>query len=66
METDFLIENDVESMARADVRYQAVPCTNGTIETVNNITSTDDEMLDITTQAPFSYTDLADKSQGKL
>ena len=53
-------ERLIVDMATAEPRYRAVGA-NGVLETGS---STDEEMLDITTDARFEYTDLADKSQG--
>ena len=58
METDSLIHE----MATSEPRYRAVG-SNGIIS--EHGSSTDEEMLDITTDSRFEYTDLADKSQGK-
>ncbi len=65
MEREALIGGPM--MANAEARYRSVGANGIVSETVSN-SSTDEEMLDIstmTTEAPFEYTDLADKSQGQ-
>ncbi len=59
METDNLIEDPMATSS--EPRYRAVD-TNGLFDRQS---STDEEMLDITTDAPVDYTDLADRSQGR-
>ncbi len=63
METDQLV---TQMAKKAEPRYRAVGA-NGVRSDANS--STDEEMLDITTQMPQAdyqeYSDLADKSQGK-
>lgn len=55
-------ERLIEEMDRKEPRYRAVGA-NGTLDPGS---STDEEMIDITTSdARFEYTDLADKSQGE-
>ena len=58
METDTLIED----MASTQAHYRAVSA-NGTL---SERSSTDEEMLDIATDTRFEYTDLADKSHGRV
>ena len=60
METDLLIDDLMATSS--DTRYRAVG-SNGLLS--DNTSSTDDEMLDVTTTAPVDYSDLTDRSQGK-
>lgn len=61
METDLLIDDLMATSS--DTRYRAVD-SNGLLS--EHGSSTDDEMLDITTTAPVDYSDLADRSQGTV
>ena len=63
LESDQLITSEHMAKNLRKPRYRAVGANGMTSEACS---STDDEMIDITTDAPFEYTDLADRSQGKF
>ena len=49
----------------SEVHYRAVGANGTENRPTERNSGTDDEMLDISTEAPFNYTDIADKSQGQ-
>ena len=62
METDQL----VDSMADSKNSYRAVSANGRFVDRERGSSSTDDEMIDITSDSRPDYSDLADKSQGRL